>query len=269
MNARGTNAPAQLPATARGDHIYAIGDVHGRHDLLVDLLEMIADHARTYCPGADWQVIGLGDMVDRGPDSARVIELMRKLTRRGRGTVLMGNHEEAMLRTIDGEPGALRDWLRFGGDATLRSFGIEPPADDFDYPRVTQQMRAAIPESMVTWLRERPTSARSGDYMFCHAGIRPGVALDRQQRSDLLWIRDEFLTSDEAFGAVIVHGHSISPDVELRHNRIGLDTGAYRTNMLTAAYLAGRECHILSTGEPPQSGEPEQAAPDGIGTHAR
>lgn len=238
---------ANLPSTGKGEAFYAIGDIHGRHDLLLVMLDLIRKHAAEHCRDRDWHIIALGDLIDRGPGSAEVIETLRKLTRRKKATVLMGNHEEVMLRVIDGEPGVLGSWLRFGGDATLRSFGIEPPAGEADYHRVSREMREKISESLVDWLRRRPVSVRSGDYFFCHAGLRPGIDLGRQRRADLLWIRDEFLESDEVHGVVVVHGHSISPDVELMHNRIGIDTGAYRTGVLTAAFLSGKECHILST----------------------
>jgi serine/threonine protein phosphatase 1 len=245
---------ANLPTTAKGDYLYAIGDIHGRHDLLLAMLDLIRDHAESHCRDRPWHIIALGDLIDRGPDSAAVIETLRRLSRRRKATILLGNHEDVMLRVIDGEPGLLGSWLRFGGGATLRSFGVAPPESEADYLRVAQEMRDKIPESVVDWLRRRPISIRSGDYFFCHAGLRPGLDLNRQRRSDLLWIRDEFLASDEAHGVVVVHGHSISPDVELRHNRIGIDTGAYRTGMLTAAFLAGKQCQILSTGQPPVAG---------------
>lgn len=240
-----------LPTTAKGDRIYAIGDIHGRLDLLRDLVDMIDSHDASLPPARRSHILVLGDVVDRGPDSAEVIRYLRRLVRKGRATVLLGNHEEMMLRAIDGEPGVMRAWLRFGGDATLRSFGIEPPSGEFDPIMLAKELVDHVPERWVNWLRNLPLSGRSGDYFFCHAGVRPGVNIAKQTRSDLLWIRDEFLASDAALGVVVVHGHSISPDVELRHNRIGVDTGAYRTGMLTAAYLEGRMCGILSTGAPP------------------
>lgn len=247
MNDKVQKKNGSLPTAAKGDAIYAIGDIHGRYDLLKQMMETIERHAAAYRRGQDYHIIVLGDMIDRGPDSARVIRSLRSLSGQKKATVLLGNHEDAMLRTIDGEPGMLTRWMRFGGDATLQSFGITPPRDEDDYPRVMQQMRSDIPENYVNWLRRRPISVRSGDYLFCHAGIRPGVEIARQKTDDMLWIRDEFLESDEAHGVVVVHGHSISPDVELRHNRIGVDTGAYRTGILTAAFLSDTVCHILST----------------------
>ncbi len=243
-----------LPSVAKGDAIYAVGDIHGRYDLLKVMTDMIARHAATYRTNQPYHIIFLGDIIDRGPDSARVIRSLRLLSGQKKATVLLGNHEDAMLRVIDGEPGMMTQWLKFGGDATLQSFGITPPEDASEYPRVIREMREAIPENQVQWLRRRPISVRSGDYLFCHAGIRPGVDLNRQKTQDMLWIRDEFLASDEAHEVVVVHGHSISPDVELRHNRIGIDTGAYRTGVLTAAFLTGTTCHILSTDDPRRGG---------------
>lgn len=259
MNDKVQKKNGSLPAAAKGDAIYAIGDIHGRYDLLKQMTETIERHAAAYRRGQDYHIIVLGDMIDRGPDSARVIRSLRSLSGQKKATVLLGNHEDAMLRTIDGEPGMLTRWMRFGGDATLQSFGIAPPRDEDDYPRVMQQMRSDIPENYVSWLRRRPISVRSGDYLFCHAGIRPGVEIARQKTDDMLWIRDEFLESDEAHGVVVVHGHSISPDVELRHNRIGVDTGAYRTGILTAAFLSDTVCHILSTENEGAAASPSSA----------
>lgn len=247
MNDMSTKKRGTLPSVAKGDAIYAVGDIHGRYDLLKVMTDMIDRHAAAYRPDESYHIIFLGDVIDRGPDSARVIRSLRALSKQKKATVLLGNHEDAMLRVIDGEPGMMTQWLKFGGDATLQSFGITPPVDAGDYPQTTREMREAIPEKYVDWLRRRPISVRSGDYLFCHAGIRPGVDLNRQKSRDMLWIRDEFLDSDETHGVVVVHGHSISPDVELRHNRIGIDTGAYKTGVLTAAFLIGSTCHILST----------------------
>ncbi len=255
MNVMAKPSSENLPSTARSDRIYAIGDIHGRYDLLLTLLDEIRDFDAGLKSSKSTHMIFLGDMIDRGPRSAAVLELLFTLSRMQKVTVLLGNHEELMLRAIDGEPGTMRAWLRLGGRATLRSFGVEPPEGVFDRATLTRAINKAIPKELLSWLRTLPLSARSGDYFFCHAGIRPGIDINRQRKEDLLWIRDEFLDSDESHGAVIVHGHSISPDVEVRHNRIGIDTGAYRTDMLTTVYLEGRKCGIISTGEPPQSGD--------------
>lgn len=250
MNVVSGLGSSNLPSTAKGERIYAIGDIHGRYDLMKHLIGMIEEHAAKQPGSKPAHIIILGDMIDRGPDSDKVIRSLRRRAREGNMTVLLGNHEEIMLRAIDGEPGVMKSWLRFGGAQTLQTFGIEPPADDFDQPELARKIKEAIPENWIEWLRQLPVSARSGDYFFCHAGLRPGIALNRQSRKDLLWIRDEFLDNDDTHGVVVVHGHSISPDVELRHNRIGVDTGAYRTGMLTAVYLEDRRCEILSTNTP-------------------
>jgi len=253
LNAVKTPDLNNLPKTAPDDRIYAIGDIHGRFDLLTTLLDDIREHSRTLRANKNRRIVVLGDMIDRGERSREVLECLYREQRRRKVIVLLGNHEEIMLRAIDGEPGTMRNWLRFGGSATLRSFDIDPPSarEDFDPGALARKLRDAMPEKWLEWLRSRPISARSGDYLFCHAGVRPGTPIASQKRSDMLWIRDEFLHSEESHGVVVVHGHSISPDVELRHNRIGIDTGAYRTGMLTAAYLEGRTCGIMSTGSPP------------------
>lgn len=245
---------SNLPEAAIGDRIYAVGDIHGRFDLWQDLLGQIRDHSSSLDNRKSRQIIILGDMIDRGEQSREVLEALYTAQRNRKVTVLLGNHEEAMLRAIDGEPGAMRSWLKFGGDATLRSFDIDPPGrnDEFDPIELARTFTNKIPEKWIDWLRSRPISARSNDYFFCHAGIKPGVVLKKQSRSDMLWIRNSFLNSDAAHGVVIVHGHSITPDIELRHNRIGVDTGAYRTGMLTAVYLEEKKCGVMSTGAPPK-----------------
>jgi serine/threonine protein phosphatase 1 len=237
-------------ATDKGERIYAIGDVHGCYDQLRELLAMIEAHNATLPPCRSLHVILLGDLVDRGPASAEVLRFLHNVQQRtDRIIVLQGNHEELMLKALDGEPGMLRAWMRIGGDATLRSFGIEPPPKDMDPREALETVRAAVPAEWVTWLRALPLTARSGDYLFCHAGIRPGVPLKRQTRADLLWIRDEFLEDEETRHEVmVVHGHSIAAEVEMRTSRIGIDTGAYRTGVLTALCLEGSRREILATG---------------------
>ena len=255
---RGSAAP--LSTTAAGERIYAIGDVHGSYKELRSVLGLIENHVEKLPKAASTHIILLGDLIDRGPDSAKVLEYLYKLQRQTKNVVvLMGNHEELMLRALDGEAGMLRAWMRTGGDTTLRSFGIEPPSRDDDPREALDLVRRTIPAEWVAWIRALPLTARSGDYLFCHAGIRPGVALKRQKRADLLWIRDEFLNDDETrHEAIVVHGHSISTEVEMRPYRIGIDTGAYRTGTLTALYLEGEAREILSAGGP--AGEEERAA---------
>lgn len=241
------------PSTKDGERIYAIGDIHGRYDLLRELLATISAHARALPPAKTFLVI-LGDMIDRGEQSADVLKYLINVQEGSDGLiVLMGNHEELMLRAMQREPGMLRAWMRIGGEATLRSFGLTPPSRDDDPEESARRVAQAVPPQWVEWLKTLPLVARSGDYFFCHAGIRPGVALNRQSRADLLWIRDEFLEDPEPQGVVVVHGHSIAAEVEMRSNRIGIDTGAYKTGVLTALYLEGTARETLSTAGPTRS----------------
>ena len=237
-----------MPSTDFGERIYAIGDIHGRYDLLRVLMDKIGEHVEARPPAKALHLVFMGDLIDRGPDSAKVLEFLYDLQlKTNRVIVLLGNHEDAMLRALDGDASIMRTWLAVGGLDTLRSFGVSPPAPNEDIRAFAARIVAAIPRPWLNWLRRLPVHARSGDYFFCHAGVRPGVALRRQARDDLLWIRDDFLEDPSYHGAVIVHGHSIEPQVEFRQNRIGIDTGAYRTGILTALYLDGEAQELLST----------------------
>jgi serine/threonine protein phosphatase 1 len=238
----------RVPSTAPDDRIYAIGDIHGCYDLWLALLTKIEDHARSLPPGPRPQLILMGDMIDRGPASAKVLKLAYEAQRQNSDLlVLLGNHEMMMLDAVDGRRGAMAAWLRFGGRETLGSLGIDPPEGDFTSKEYATALRAAIPAEWLSWLRRLPLSMRSGDYYFCHAGIRPGLALKRQSPTDLLWIREEFVDDAGEHGLVVVHGHSISRTVEIRHNRIGIDTGAYASGELSAVYLEGTRRELIST----------------------
>lgn len=236
-----------MPRTELGERIYAIGDVHGCYDLLRDLLDRIGEHHEALAPTTALHIVFLGDIVDRGPDSYKVLELLFDLqAQTDRIVVLLGNHEEAMLQALGGDLEMLSNWMKIGGAPTARSFGLEPLRRGEDAAEYLYRLRAAIPAPWIAWLQRLPLTARSGDYLFCHAGIRPGVSLRRQARADLLWIRDDFLDDNRSHGAVIVHGHSIEAQVEIRPNRIGIDTGAYRTGELTALYLEDDRYEVLS-----------------------
>ncbi|RZL85502.1 MAG: serine/threonine protein phosphatase [Sphingomonas sp.] len=240
-----------MPSTDSGERIYAIGDIHGRYDLLQILIERIGEHSRALPPVQSLYIVLVGDLVDRGPQSAEVLAMLHDLQQRNSDViVLLGNHEEAMLQALDGDIGALHRWLAVGGDATLASFGIAPRHPDQDARDYLMAARRSVPKALLAWLRHLPLTARSGDYYFVHAGVRPGVALDRQVREDMLWIRDDFLHDDRDFGAVVVHGHSITPEVDIRPNRICIDTGAYRTGLLSAICLEGEKQDILTVSLP-------------------
>ncbi len=223
--------------------------MHGRYDRLRELLGLIETHFKALPDIREMHIVLLGDLIDRGPQSADVLRLVYDAQQKSDFVIaLKGNHEQLMLRALDGEPAMFRAWMRVGGRDTLRSFGITPPDKGTeDVTDKIEELRRAVPREMVDWLRALPVTAQSGDYLFCHAGIRPGVPIKRQTTADLLWIRDEFLEDDSIHPLMVVHGHSVVAEVELRENRVGIDTGAYRTGVLTALYLEGTKREIIST----------------------
>ena len=229
---------------------YAIGDIHGRLDLLDDILQRIeADDAKR--PEAKTTIVFLGDLVDRGPQSAQVVERLRRYRPEFASTVfLMGNHEEVLLRIVGGETEVIGDWLKFGGAECVRSYGVDPAdlqcRSPSDVPRI---LRQAIPKEHLKFLASFVDTASFGRYLFVHAGIRPGVSLSHQIPQDLRWIRQPFLENDSDHGRVVVHGHTISESIEVKANRIGIDTGAYRTGILTALGVEGEERWFLQTGD--------------------
>lgn len=238
-----------MPRTDSGERIYAIGDIHGRYDLLRRLLDRVGEHAQALPPSESLHIVFLGDLVDRGPDSAKVVDFLYDLQQStDQVIVLMGNHEEAMVQALEGDTGVLQRWLGVGGAETLQSYGVRLPDARDDLRRYTRYLQASLPAQQVRWLRSLPLTARSGDYFFCHAGIRPGVPLPRQAREDLLWIRHDFVDDEADHGAVIVHGHTIERDVTIRPNRIGIDTGAYCHGILTALYLEDERQEVISVG---------------------
>jgi serine/threonine protein phosphatase 1 len=239
-------APARLPD---GERFYAIGDIHGQSALLDRLLARIHADTRRRGP-ADVRIVVLGDVIDRGSASAALVRAMMTLPS-DRIIVLLGNHEAMMIDAFDGDLEAIRYWLRFGGDATLAGFGVPTAAIDAEDPaRMRPLIQAAIPPDIIAWLRDRPLSWARGDYLFVHAGVRPGIPVERQVPHDLLWIRAPFLTSRRHHGAVVVHGHTVMEDgVHFARNRIGVDTGAYRTGRLSAVGLEGSEQWSVEVAE--------------------
>jgi serine/threonine protein phosphatase 1 len=235
----------QIPAEQR---VYAVGDIHGRLDLLEELLARIQEDEAERA-SADTTLIFLGDLVNRGPDSRGVVERLLRLSRERPGTrFLKGNHEQVLLRAVTGDPKAVRFLVRIGGRATLLSYGIpEAEYDQLDYVELTERFAALVPQDHVEFLAGFEDWLAIGDYLFVHAGLRPGVAFEDQSPEDLRWIRSEFLDHRSSFGKVVVHGHSISEEVEIRPNRIGIDTGAYASGRLSAVGLQGSERWFLST----------------------
>ena len=246
MRRRAAQRPA--PEAPPGSRVYAIGDIHGRRDLLARMHGAIRDDAAGSVAHVK-TVIYVGDYVDRGDDSRGVIDLLLDAPLEGfRAVHLMGNHEDFMLRLLE-DPSIAPLWIANGGDATLYSYGVDwrEAYGAGDLEAISKGLRAALPERHLEFLRSLALSHEEGDYLFVHAGIRPGRELAEQTPDDLMWIRDEFLRSEADHGKVVVHGHSISPEPELRDNRIGIDTGAFATGRLTCLVLEGTERRILQT----------------------
>lgn len=243
-------APDFVPHTG-GRTVYAVGDVHGRLDLLDLLLGMIKADAERRSPAAPPLLIMLGDYVDRGPDSRGVLERMIKLASAPdfETTALMGNHERAMLNFLR-DPAAHKAWLSYGGRETIQSYGVTPVASNAHDDELIDC--AAKLESQVAphldFLRGLKLSHVVGNYAFVHAGVRPGVGLEEQAEHDLLWIRAPFLTRDRhGLPYRVVHGHTPEPIVRIGVDRIGLDTGAYASGILSAARITDAEVDVLDT----------------------
>lgn len=232
-----------------GARAYAVGDVHGCKAELDLLLATIAEDSER--GPAESHLIFVGDLVDRGPDSAGVIErLMRGDLPCKHHSFLMGNHEEAMIDAWDGNTEALQGWLAYGGRETLESYGIDRSQTYLLGADIVGLMQEKVPGAHIAFLRAFQDQLRLGDYLFVHAGIRPGIPLAEQDSNDLRWIRDEFLNDGETdHGVVVVHGHTIAEQPEIRSNRIGIDTGCYASGRLTALVLEGAERRFLSTAD--------------------
>ena len=230
-----------------GERVYAIGDIHGRRDCFDTLLGLIdeddAARGRT-----DTRLILLGDLIDRGSDSRGVIERAMHIAASPKTILLMGNHEEILIRVWEGDRSAASLFHRVGGRETLLSYGVsEAQYDDCDLDDLADLVEATVPAEHIAFLRTFQDQWRAGDYLFVHAGIRPGLALDEQSGSDMRWIRREFLDDPRSHGVMVVHGHSITEDVDERANRIGIDTGAFASGKLTALGIEGSDTWVLST----------------------
>ena len=232
-----------------GELIYAVGDVHGRYDLLKQLVAMVLDDWTARDPGVRPLLIFCGDYVDRGPHSAAVVEAMIWLQQRAdiQACFLKGNHEAALMRFLD-NPTDSAGWFRFGGIETLQSYGVSAPAPDDAAAclRARDLLLQRMPSSHLRFLERLELMLVVGDYAFVHAGVQPGVDLRGQREEDLLWIRQEFLADEGPFEKVIVHGHSWTDDQpQILPHRIGIDTGAYATGVLTAVRLCGADIGLL------------------------
>jgi serine/threonine protein phosphatase 1 len=234
-----------VPANTR---VYAVGDIHGRLDLLTEINQLI--HEDAYARQAPRNVVVyLGDYIDRGPQSREVIDELIDHPLPGFEQVhLIGNHEDSLLRFLaDAQIGPA--WLEYGGLATLHSYRVKTidPRSTRDLLRAQEELREKLPDRHLRFLRGLSPWHVEGDYYFVHAGVRPGVPLDGQVPEDFLWIRDTFLESNAEFGKIIVHGHTITDDPVVRHNRIGIDTGAFASGKLTCLVLEGEAWSFIQT----------------------
>ncbi len=242
------NLPAGKSVTPPGSLIYAIGDVHGCLDLLDRLLDGIADDAGSF--DADRQIlVFVGDYVDRGPDSAGVIERISAALPPGFEAIcLKGNHEAMMLDFLQ-YPAEFGLWRHNGGEATIVSYGVDPRSfadDETGAAACRDALQEAMPVHHLRFLETLQLSAMFGGYFFAHAGVMPGVPLERQQPKHLMWVRHAFLNSSEDFGKVVVHGHTPRESPQISFNRIGIDTGVLLYGRLTALRLRDTARAILS-----------------------
>jgi serine/threonine protein phosphatase 1 len=251
--ARGAGATQSPMSNAQPDNrlVYAIGDIHGRLDLLDPLIRSIANDVLLLRPHQRPILVFLGDYVDRGLESRGVIDRIIWLCGLPAFEVhaVKGNHEDAMLAFLrDARSG--RKWMEFGGAQTLASYGVIPPRPsdgDAEWERVREEFSQYIPPSHIAFLTNLKLKVSVGDYMFVHAGLRPGIDIEDQDEHDLMWIRDEFTNADNSFGKVIVHGHTANARPFIGTNRIGVDTGAYFTGVLSAVRLVGDTRAVLQS----------------------
>jgi|SRR5215813_11867852 len=233
------------PRIPGGIRIYAIGDIHGRVDLLDELLSRI-DADLTTNPISIGIEVYLGDYIDRGPASREVLDRLVVRARTFRSVFLKGNHETYVPNFIS-DPRVLKSWQQFGGAETLVSYGITPPlkADLDDQIRLAASFEKVLPGSHRRFLSSLKPSFTCGDFFFVHAGIRPGVPLAKQREEDLLWIRNDFLLCEDDFSKIIIHGHTPVLEPDIRQNRINIDTGAYATGRLTCLKLEDDRIEFL------------------------
>ena len=240
------------PSLPEGTRIYAFGDVHGRLDLLDELLGKVdADLAGH--PVAKAIFVFLGDYIDRGDRSRETIDrLIERQESREPGSsehvFLKGNHEQIALKCLS-DPALFDRWLRLGGTETLASYGIEA-GSKIKIAELQAAFHRALPQAHIKFFRALQPSFACGDFFFAHAGVKPRVPLARQAEKDLLWIREEFLASNDDFGKAVIHGHTPGYEIEVRPNRINIDTGAYATGRLTCLMMEGSALSFIDTLKP-------------------
>jgi serine/threonine protein phosphatase 1 len=257
-------AQIEFPGLAEGRRIYAIGDIHGRADLVRKLFARIDADRVTSAAGDEAIEVYLGDYIDKGPRSADVIELLIERAKSRTCVFLRGNHEDLLIAFVRCEATAemAAKWLSFGGTATALSYGVMriPAVQDGTDPQFTRDLREKVPETHMAFLDRTVTRFVSPPYTFVHAGIRPGVALAEQAEHDLMWIRDAFLDHEGPFEHIIVHGHTPAMAIEFHANRINLDTGAYATGRLSCIRLDRTGVQVLPAGETMSTGHASGSA---------
>ena len=231
--------PKPKPKLPDGIRIYAVSDIHGCADLLSDVFAAIDHHLARSGPTRALHVF-LGDYIDRGPASRQTIDLLIERSRRHESIFLKGNHEAFLFEVLQ-DASRLEAWREYGGFQTLMSYGLAPSIkpDRNEQIELVQALARDMPAHHRRFFSNLRPSFFCGDFFFAHAGVRPGVPLRQQREEDLLWIRDEFLHSDENFGKFVVHGHTPVAKPEIRPNRINIDTGAYATGILTLLTIQG------------------------------
>lgn len=235
-----------------GQRVYAIGDIHGRSDLLVEMIGQIeADLLAS--PVEDCQIVTLGDYTDRGPDTCGVIETLSRMAGSPSGPriiCLRGNHDQWVLDFLEDPFETGEHWMRWGGRETLTSYGVEPRWETHPH-QMARDFRRALPRKHLQFLRETKFCHDAGSYFFAHAGVRPGVPLEQQLPDDLMWIRDPFLLSRQDFGKVVIHGHTPHDHVDIHVNRINADTRAFESGILSCVVLEGDGYRLLEVcGDP-------------------
>lgn len=229
--------------------LYAIGDIHGRLDLLTRLLARIEKDAASY-PDKKKRLIFLGDYVDRGVESKQVLDRLTDAFVEGLDPVfLRGNHDDLFLSFLKGDLSVAPTWLQLGGSATLASYGLNPfgAINPSKLPSLREALLKVLPPAHPVFLKETLFAVTYGDYYFVHAGVRPGVPLNRQKAEDQMWIRGDFIFYPKGMGKMIIHGHTIHTEPDVKPNRIGIDTGAFATGKLTCLVLDGTTRAFLST----------------------
>jgi serine/threonine protein phosphatase 1 len=235
------------PSLPAGPRIYAVGDIHGRLDLLDELLSRVnADIAHR--PTARPVFFFLGDYIDRGPYSRETIDRLIELGATKECVFLKGNHEQIAIKCLS-DPSLFDRWMRLGGVETLVSYGVAPRnmARGQQIVELQSAFHGAVPQAHFRFFRDQQTSFACGDFFFVHAGVKPRIELSRQAENDLLWIRDEFLSSNEDFGKIVVHGHTPTREIEVRPNRINIDTGAFATGKLTCLVIEEESLSVIDT----------------------